>query len=69
MKGVQRINRVISKFTNLVNELDKGIAEINEKVSSNNSVVAELQDRNTSLFDTRAIATKVAENLKKLIEN
>lgn len=42
MKGTQRIKRVIDKFANFVKELDKGIAEIDDETSFNNSVISGL---------------------------
>lgn len=69
MKGTQRIKRVIDKFATFVKELDKGIAEIDDETSFNNSVIAGLQTKNAALSETRATAVNVAANLGKLISS
>lgn len=66
-RGTQRINRVIDKFTVLVDELDKGTDEVREEIDFNTSAIKGLESRNTSLATAAETATNVANNLRKLI--
>ena len=67
MKGTQRVQRVINKFVNLVDELDKGAVEIDEEMARNTSVIGSLQAKNIELGTVEATARSVARNLRKII--
>lgn len=66
MKGAQRVQRVISKFDNLVAELDKGVIEMEEEVKSNTSVIDRVETMNGVLAYAIARAHNVASNLRKI---
>lgn len=65
--GRQRIDRVIGKFTTLVDELDKGVEEVRGEIDYNTSVIEGLESKNTGLAIAVGTATNVANNLRKLI--
>ena len=67
MNGTQRVRRVLNRFDNLVNELDRGAGEIDEEIKVNTSIIAGLQASNTSLSTTGITARNVANNLRKLM--
>lgn len=69
MNGMKRVKRVIDKFTNLVEELDKGVAELEGEISFNDSMITGLQTKNTELSGIQVTATNVAKNLRKIIDD
>lgn len=74
MKGIKLINSVIFKFTKLINQLERGIALIEQEQDDNeqyilnlDSTIVALRRENTQLEFPKITAKNVIVNLQKLL--
>jgi hypothetical protein len=67
MTGTKLINKVIFKFTKLVDDLDEGVRLIEEEQSTNTDIIQSLTHRNFDLEVPKNSAKNVATNLRKLL--
>lgn len=67
MTGTKLINKVIFKFTKLVDDLDEGVRFIEEEQSVNTNMIETLTHRNFELNVPKNSAKNVATNLRKLL--
>lgn len=67
MTGTKLINKVIFKFTKLVDDLDEGVRLIEEEQSVNANLIETLTHRDFDLEVPKNVAKNVATNLRKLL--
>lgn len=61
--GQQRIAKVRKQFTNMIDELKKGIGEVEAKVEDNNQKIMELEVENMDLTNAKMAANRMINNL------
>lgn len=67
MKGEKRIQSVITKFTSLVDELEKGVQELLVERGRNTETIRSLETRNTVVNASITQAQNVAKKLNDLV--
>ena len=67
-RGSARIDAILGKFETVKRELEQGIDECSGQESMNNQKIADLKAKNAVLVKSKETATKVLQNIRKMME-
>ncbi len=65
--GTSRITAIVDRYRKDVQELDKGIVEVEEEIVDKEIQIAELQEDTRSLAAAKTLATNVKAGLLQLL--
>lgn len=65
--GTRVIDKAVSKFTTIIDSLEKGIRLCLAKVTKNETVISQLSDQNTKIDEKAQQAQIFKDNLQKMI--
>jgi len=66
-KGVELIDAVTNRFSDMISELDQGIADCNDEHGGIDNTIKQLIQRNAILESSAKKAVTIISNLRKLI--
>lgn len=67
MTGIKRINRAIAKFTDIIKELETGVADVNEQIDTNQGIIASLKAENKLLDMNKIVGLNMIHGINNLI--
>ena len=67
MTGTKKINKVICRFTKLVTELEVGVEDVQNEITTNQDLISTLKGRNTDLGKTKVVGINLVRGITKLI--
>ena len=67
-KMQRKVDKMISVFTNIVNELDCCIAELNDSISTNEHIIECAKTQNSIMSNKIVEYEKLKSNIQRIVE-